>query len=219
MMKSLKAVIFDMDGLLLDTEKIWRFTFVESCREFQFEPDLQIYNRCIGTTYARTAEILMDGYGEDFPFDAVSKIWYKKYDEETQDKLIPLKDGAISLLRYLDDKKITTGVVTSTPQAQAIRQLANAGILHFFSFILGGDQIVKGKPDPEIYIAASQKLGEDPSQCLVLEDSDNGVRSATKAGFRVIQVPDLNEPSVEVKACGHEIVRSLIEVEALLAKL
>lgn len=207
-----------MDGLLLDTERIARSTFMEACREFHFEPDLEIYHQCIGTTYDRAVAILTNGYGKDFPFDAVSKLWEKKFDEETLDNPVPLKNGALSLLRFLEQRRIIKAVVTSTAQSQAVRRLANAGILDFFGFVLGGDQISKGKPDPEIYLTAAQKLGEDPSMCLVLEDSDNGVKSAILAGCRVMQVPDLNEPSTEVKALGHEIVKSLVEIEELIRK-
>jgi HAD superfamily hydrolase (TIGR01509 family) len=214
-----KAVVFDMDGLLLDTEKIARSIFIEACREYRFEPDLEIYYQCIGTTYARSAEILINGYGKDFPFDAVSKLWTKKFEAEALDKPVPLKNGARNLLLYLERRGIKKAVVTSTHQAQALRMLTNAGIQGFFQFVLGGDQISKGKPDPEIYLAASEKLREDPALCLALEDSDNGVRSATKAGFRVVQVPDLSEPSAEVKAFGHKILRSLVEVEDMLKGL
>jgi HAD superfamily hydrolase (TIGR01509 family) len=164
-------------------------------------------------------EILKSGYGREFSCDAVAKLWDKKYDEKTLDKPVPLKDGAMSLLRYLESKQIRKAVVTSSHRGDALRKLTNAGILEFFQFVLGGDQISKGKPDPEIYVTACQQIGEDPALCLALEDSDNGVLSAFKAGLKVIQVPDLKEPSAEVKALGHKIIKSLAEVEQLLAEL
>jgi HAD superfamily hydrolase (TIGR01509 family) len=213
----INAVIFDMDGLLLDTERIAVSAFIEACRDCQFEPDLEIYHQCIGTTYARAQEILITGYGSDFPFDAVYKLWETRYDDETLHKPVPLKNGARSLLHYLQTKGIKRAVVTSSSQSHAIRKLANAGILDFFQFVLCGDQVTKGKPDPEIYLTACEKVGEDPAMCLALEDSDNGVRSAMKAGLNVIQVPDLKEPSAEVKALGHTILKSLVEVEELLS--
>ena len=215
-MKGVHAVFFDMDGLLLDTEKIALTTFVEACRECYFEPDLDAYRQCIGTTHARVSEILINGHGKNFPFDEILKRWTAKYDVETQTKPAPLKNGAMSLLRHLDRAGIKRAVVTSTSQERACKKLACAGILKHFQFVLGGDQISKGKPDPEIYLVASHEIGEEPAACLALEDSDNGVRSAIAAGCRVIQIPDLIEPSMEIKAFGHKILYSLAEVERLI---
>jgi HAD superfamily hydrolase (TIGR01509 family) len=211
-----KAVIFDMDGLLIDSERIALSTFVAACRKYDFDPDIEVYYKCIGTTRPLTREILLDGYGRDFPFDAISELWGKKYYEETLSKPVPLKAGTLRLLQYLEKEGVKKAVVTSTRQESALRKLSNAQILHFFDFVLGGDQILHGKPNPEIYFTACHKLKEEPSKCLALEDSDNGVMAAFEAGLIVIQVPDLVEPSVDVKALGHEIKKSLTEVGSML---
>ena len=215
-MGNMNAVIFDLDGLLLDTEIIALSTFVDLCREFGFDPDLRVYYKCIGTTFSTTKEILTDGYGKSFPCDAISELWSKKYHEETSDKPIPLKTGTLSLLRYLEKEGVKKAVVTSTRQESARKRLANAEILHFFDFVLGGDQILNSKPNPEIYVTACQKLDEKPFNCMALEDSDNGVLSALNAGLVVIQVPDLVQPSANVRALGHRIAKSLVEVENIL---
>ncbi len=214
-LKNIRAVIFDMDGLLLDSEKIALATFVEACRENNYEPDVSIYYKCIGTTPSRTREILMDAYGSAFPYKTVSELWRLKFNERALNQPIPLKDGVLDLLRFLERKEdLRKAVVTSTYQEPARKMLTNANIVQFFEFILGGDQIRHGKPDPEIYLAACHKLNEEPGNCLALEDSNNGVLSASAAGLKVIQVPDLIEPSVNVKALGHTIVRSLSDVLA-----
>ncbi|MDP6501247.1 MAG: HAD family phosphatase [Dehalococcoidales bacterium] len=211
-----KAIIFDMDGLLIDSERIALSMFVQACRECDFEPDIEVYYRCIGTTPPQTKEIFRDGYGPDFPFEAISELWDKKYQEETLNKSVPLKEGALQLLKYLDGEGVKKAVATSTHQERARRKLANAKILHFFDFILSGDQILQGKPNPEIYLATCQRLGEEPAECLALEDSDNGVTAAFEAGLTVIQVPDLVEPSVRVQALGHKTVKSLRDVGPML---
>ncbi len=205
-----------MDGLLLDTERIAISTFIEACREYHFEPDLGVYHQCIGTTYEKAQEILISGHGKDFPSQAVWESWEKRYDNETLSKPVPLKEGSISLLQFLERQGTTKAVVTSSRQSYALAKLTNSGILGFFSIVLCGDQISKSKPDPEIYRTACQRLGENPAACLALEDSDNGVRSAIAAGLQVIQVPDLKQPSSAVRALGHRIVNSLAEVEHLL---
>jgi len=213
-LKNIRAVIFDMDGLLLDSEKISLATFIEACRENNYEPDVSDYYRCIGTTPPKTREILMDAYGSAFPYQAVSDLWRKKFNEQALNYPIPLKDGVLDVLKFLESRGIEKAVVTSTYQEPARKMLSNANIVRFFGFIIGGDEITHGKPDPEIYLAACRKLGESPADCLALEDSNNGVLSASAAGLMVIQVPDLVEPSEDVKAMGHKIVKSLVDVLA-----
>jgi len=213
---NIKAVIFDMDGLLLDSERIALATFVAACRENDFEPDVAVYYRCIGGNDSRTREVLTEGYGEGFHYDTVMASWQKKNEEEASTRAFPVKPGALYLLQGLKARKIKMAVVTSTRRDSAVRKLSNAGMLPFFEFVIGGDQIKNSKPHPEIYLTACRRLGEKPSDCLALEDSDNGVLSATAAGLTVIQVPDLLSPSEKVKALGHRIVSSLVEVEELL---
>jgi HAD superfamily hydrolase (TIGR01509 family) len=205
-----------MDGLLLDTEVISLSTFVAACRNCSFEPDLQVYYRCIGTTFPRAQQILQQGYGKDFPLKVVVALWEKFYRQEL-DKKTPLKSGALSLLQYLDRKGMQKAVVTSTYKESAHRRLSNAGILSYFALVQCGDEIINGKPHPEIYLKACRKLGVAPAECLALEDSDNGVLSAHRAGLTIIQVPDVLEPSAKVKSLGHKILKSLAEVEEMLS--
>ena len=212
----LRAVIFDMDGLLLDSERVALSTFVDACREFGFDPDVEVYYKCIGGNALRTKEILIHGYGQSFPFDSIDKLWHAKYEREAGSRPFPLKPGALQLLRFLEAAHTRRAVVTSTRRESAVRKLSNAGLVSFFEFIVGGDDIGKSKPDPEIYLAACRRLEELPRRCLALEDSDNGVLSACSAGLMVIQVPDLLQPSPEARALGHRIVTSLEDVEKLL---
>ena len=217
MLNNFDAVVFDMDGLLLDSEAIALATFIEACRECDYEPnDLEPYYQCIGTNWPKATETLINGYGKDFPFDAISEVWGDKYHEETLTKPVPLKDGALDLLRYLEGNGIKKAVVTSSRKENSLIKLTNAGLLRFFEFVLGGNEIANGKPHPEMYLTAAEKLNVVPHKCLAIEDSDNGVLSADGAGMTVIQVPDLKAPSDEVVALGHIIVASLVEVEAML---
>jgi HAD superfamily hydrolase (TIGR01509 family) len=214
-MSIINAVVFDMDGLLLDTEKIALATFTEACREHHFEPDLKTYFKCVGTPHEKTREILLEGYGSNFPYEAIAKSWSHRFHEETWDKPVPLKPGALSLLEYLEGLRMKKALVTSTRQQTAVRELTNTHLIHFFEFVLGGDSIRNGKPHPEIYLTACQRLNEEPAGCLALEDSNNGVLSAYQAGLQVIQVTDLIEPSAEVKSLQLRTVQSLVEVLTL----
>jgi HAD superfamily hydrolase (TIGR01509 family) len=209
--QNIKAVVFDMDGLLLDSERVILEDFIASCREFGFEPDVNVYYKCIGGNQARTKEIMLAGYGKEFPYDAVNASWFSKAGK----KPIPLKKGVASMLEFLKKRSIRQVVVTSTHRFWATKSLAEAGILPCFEFIMCGDDISKSKPDPEIYIQACKKLDLRPEDCLALEDSDNGVLAAYNAGMQVIQIPDIVPPSDRVRALGHRIMDSLEEVERL----
>ena len=212
----INAVIFDMDGLILDTEPISLATFVQACREHSFEPDLSVYHRCIGVNWEGIQRIIREGYGPTFPFDAVTGLWRRNYNLQTQEGPVPIKAGALNLLKYLAEERTRMVLVTSTRSEMARRELFNTGLADFFDFILGGDQVTRSKPDPEIYLTACEKLGEHPAKCLALEDSDNGVKAAFHAGLKVIQIPDMIQPSAEVKALGHVIMESLTAVEEML---
>lgn len=214
MINKYKAVISDMDGLLLDTERIALNTFIDTCRGFHFEPNIEVYLRCIGTNSEKTREILTEGYGQDFPFKKFNLVWSEKYKTAITDHPIPMKSGVIDLLDYLQQSHMKMAVATSTKYETAVEKLQSTGLYHFFEIIVGGDQVERGKPDPDIYLKVSSLLIEEPRKCLVLEDSDNGVISAFRAGMNVVQIPDLKEPSKEVKNLGHPILSSLGEVES-----
>jgi beta-phosphoglucomutase-like phosphatase (HAD superfamily) len=110
-----------------------------------------------------------------------------------------------------------TAIATSTAHQTARDKLERAGLISYFELIVGGDQVAKGKPDPETYLKAAELLDVRPHQCLALEDSDNGVLAAHGAGMNVIQIPDLKEPSVEIKSLGHTVLSSFEEVEDFLS--
>ena len=205
-----------MDGLLLDTERIALDTFLDACRRCHFEPDIKVYMKCIGTKNEKTKEILTEGHGLDFPYDEIKKVWSKSYKKATTENPVPVKSGVKDILNFLQQLNIKIAIATSTRYETAVNRLQNAEIYHFFEMIVGGDQVDKGKPDPEIYLTVSGLLKEDPKECVVFEDSDNGVLSAHKAGMDVIQIPDLKEPAGEMLNLGHRILSSLGEARLFL---
>lgn len=212
----IKAVIFDMDGLLLDTERLSLSTFIQACEHCGCEPNREVYLECIGSNREKTRQILVEGHGENFPLDAVCDVWDKNYRRVTLEQPIPVKAGAKDLLAFLSGTQVKIGLATSTKQSAAVKKLLNAGIEHYFEFILGGDQVSQGKPHPEIYRKVAAQFGVSAENCLAFEDSNTGVKAAYYAGMNVIQVPDLLEPSAEVKAFNHLIVSSLDEGLQLL---
>ena len=211
-MKRFEAIVFDMDGLLLDSERIVLDAFLLVCEHFELGDRTELLKQCIGTNRDYTRARMTEAFGSGVDFNEFQNMWTLKHEEIVGDDAMPLMDGARELLDLIQQLDIPRAVSTSTRSAQALDRLEKADLLHYFEFVVGGDQVTNSKPDPEIYLAATQKLGCNPTSCLAFEDSENGVRAALGAGLRVIQVPDLVAPSANVRALGHTILASLRDV-------
>jgi HAD superfamily hydrolase (TIGR01509 family) len=211
-MKRFEAIVFDMDGLLLDSERIVLDAFLLVCEHFELGDRTELLKQCIGTNRDYTRARMTEAFGSGVDFNEFQNMWTLKHEEIVGDEAMPLMDGARELLDLIQQLDIPRAVATSTRSAHALDRLEKADLLHYFEFVVGGDQVTNSKPDPEIYLAATQKLGCNPTSCLAFEDSENGVRAALGAGLRVIQVPDLVAPSANVRALGHTILASLRDV-------
>lgn len=197
-----------MDGLLLDTERICWGCFVQSCKKFGYQPDFNIYKNCIGRKAEEGDIVLSEGFGRFIPYYEVKNIWNDLYAGVIETGKIPLKDGVYEFLEsiYVTNKRMA--VVTSTGMKTAVKKLTSAKIIDFFEFVMSGDMAENSKPHPEIYLKAAEQLHLSPSECVVFEDSNNGVKAAHGAGMEVIQIPDMFEPSPEVLKLGHMITCS-----------
>jgi HAD superfamily hydrolase (TIGR01509 family) len=207
------AVIFDMDGLLLDTERIAKRTFIETCAAHNIAFNEAVYARCVGSNLSRTADILQSAY-PDFPRKLFMAYWNELYVQEAILKPVPIKEGVLDFLNFLKGNSIPCAIATSSPQKNATLKLEHSGLIDYFSALTFGDQVSISKPHPEIYLTAAQRLGVPPTKCLALEDSDNGVRAAVGANMLVYQIPDLLQPSEDVKSLGHRITASVANVHA-----
>ncbi len=214
-----QAVLFDMDGLLLDSERLARDAFVASCEELGFEADLKTYHQCIGSTYEKTRELLMAAYGENFPYEAIDERWSGHYHARLAKGPVPVKTGAEDLLQHLRERMVPMALVTSTRRTTALEKLEATALLEFFTCLVCGGETERGKPNPDPYLAAADALSLAADRCWALEDSSNGVRAAVSAGCAVIQVPDLVEPPIELRELGHRIVGTLHEVRIALETL
>ncbi len=206
------ALVFDMDGLLLDTERIAREAFCEACREAGWpDPDFDVYARCIGGAGGDEGAVLRAGYGPDFPWQAVRDGWWRRYHEHVEHRPVPVKPGAAELLAYCVESGLPCALATYTRAALAQTKLSLAGLDGYFPVRVTGDMVRRGKPDPEPYLSAAERLGARPERCWAFEDSTNGVRSAFAAGCAVFQVPDLVEPPPELRRLGHTVLESLYD--------
>lgn len=211
-MRQFAGVIFDMDGLLLDSERIALAAFVATCEHFSLGDRMDVFLRCIGANRVRGQQVLREGFGEAVDPMEFGRVWDMQYVERISSRPIPLKDGVTALLEHLAQLEIPAAVATSTSSDRATRKLEEAGIHHRFAAVIGGDRVANSKPHPEIYLRAAEALGQRPERCLALEDSDSGVRAAVGAGMTVVQIPDLVQPSPELRTLGHIVLGSLHDV-------
>ncbi|MCD1191014.1 haloacid dehalogenase [Vibrio cholerae] len=210
-----QAAIFDMDGLLLDTERVCMRVFQEACTACGLPFQQEVYLSVIGCNAKTINGILSQAYGEDLP--RLHNEWRQRYNAVVMHEAIPHKDGVIALLEWLKARSIPIAVATSTQKEVALIKLQLAGLDHYFANITTGCEVTQGKPHPEIYLLAAERLGVEPQQCLAFEDSNNGIKAAMAAQMQAFQIPDLVKPSPEVIALGHPICTSLNEVIDLLS--
>ena len=190
-----KALVFDMDGLLLDTEQIARDGFMAACRSLGVEPNLDVYLRTIGTKNPNSRRILVEGHGDGFPIDAALEAWNERFRQhEAKGQPLPVKPGAAAILEAAARLELPCALVTSSSDPGASERLLRVNLLHHFALRITGDKVTNPKPHPEPFLQAAVGLGIAPERCWAFEDSTNGVRAAAAAGMKVVQIPDLIPP-------------------------
>lgn len=195
----IKAVIFDMDGLLIDSEKLLVQFWVQAANEFGFsmEREQALYLRSLHRSFA--IPYLKGLFGVEFDYAAVRARRMELMREYLAENPLELKSGASELLNYLNKAGIPAAVCTATDLDRAAEYLSRVGILDNFDRIVCTAMVERGKPMPDIYLYAARELGLEPRECLALEDSPNGIRSAAGAGCITVMVPDLTKSDSELE--------------------
>jgi HAD superfamily hydrolase (TIGR01509 family) len=190
------AVIFDMDGLMLDSERLdlWAWQTVAARRGFGFSESL--HRTLIGRRTVETQADLRAHYGPDFDFATVYAEVRALWRETLRTHGVPLKAGLLELLEFLDSARIPRAVATSTARENALLSLGT--LVDRMDAVVCGDEVARSKPAPDIYLRAAESLGVPASECLALEDSIPGVTAAHAAGMTVVMVPDLVPPTAGV---------------------
>ncbi len=209
-----EAVIFDMDGLMLDSERALLGCLAQAGAEAGHELPEPFLLSLIGSSDAVTRQAIAGRVGVA-AVDALLQRSYARYDEVVAAG-VPHRPGIVELLDTLVAHGVPRAVATSTRRPLALRKLEAAGLLRCFEQVATSSDVAHPKPAPDVYLLAAQRLGVDPARCLALEDSPTGVRAALAAGMTVIQVPDLLLPDETVRALGHRIADSLHEVRQWL---
>ena len=211
------AVIFDMDGLMLDTESLSHRAWEAIAATHEAGFDLALCRAMIGRNHPDCLALLERHYGSLEQAEALMQAWFASYDAIVEREGIALKPGLDELLALLEAQSIPRAVATSTRHERAKAKLARANLLHRYDALVGGDEIACGKPAPDIFLLAATRLGVAPQRCIVLEDSEPGVIAALAAGMTPIMVPDLHPPSDELLRRQPLVMRSLHDVAAALA--
>lgn len=218
-MNAHRAVVFDLDGLMVDTERIALECWLESARAMGWEISRETCLALVGLGQRESRQALLDRMGGKFPLTEVSARGRERYLQRLRGEGVALKPGLVELLDWLAGREVPTAVATSTQHALAMEKLALAGLADRFGIVVCGDQVPRGKPAPDVYREAVTRIAVDPAQCIALEDSEIGLRAAHAAGLACIVVPDLMPPSAEFEPLAHAIVPTLRDAQRLVAEM
>jgi len=216
---NLSAVIFDLDGLLFDTERVACRALTKALVSMGVSPADDLYPKMIGRTLRNAARQLLAAFGEDFDAERALELSTVYFNEDVEANGIPQKPGILELLDTIESKGLKKAVASSSPRDYVERKLTHANILSRFQAIVCGDAISHGKPAPDIFLKAAELLQVDPARCLVLEDSVAGVKGGHAAGMSVIMVPDMVAPTEETHSLVYQICTSLHDVNTLLENM
>ena len=187
----MKAVIFDMDGVLFDTERIAVECWDVIGEELGLGSVGYMVFKTLGRTCEESVKIFEKEFGSKFNNDEFQKHYKAYLDEYYKRNPVPVKDGVFEILSYLKDNGYKTAVASSSSEASVLHHLRSAGVEQYFDKIICGDMVEKSKPEPDIYLTAARELGEAPEVCFAVEDSESGLNSAHRADMTVVYVPDL----------------------------
>ncbi|MBQ8413254.1 MAG: HAD family phosphatase [Lachnospiraceae bacterium] len=216
MIKDYKAVVFDMDGVIFDSEvkviECWKVI-----AEKYNIPDIEeACMECLGINQVATKEKFLERYGADFPYTEIKKemseLFHSRYDKGR----LPMKAGVVELLEFLKERGKKIALASSTRREVVTRELRDAGVLDYFDAVICGDMVSRSKPEPDIFLKACEELKVSPSDAYAIEDSYNGIRAASRGELRPIMVPDLAPATEEMEKLSEVILENLLGVKEYL---
>lgn len=218
-MRRVDALIFDMDGLIFDSERVVQRSWNEAGTELGYgRVGEQIYHT-LGFNVKQREVYFKRIYGEDFQMEEFNNLTRKIFYEIAESEGIAMKKGVRELMKFAKESGIQIGLATSSRREYSVRLLTEAGIWKYFDGCVFGDMVTKAKPDPEIYLKACEAVGVCPAKSMALEDAPAGIRASHAAGMIPVMVPDLVEPTEEIRKLCYRRVDSLIDVILLVEEL
>jgi len=207
-----QAVLFDMDGLMFDTERLAKQAWTEVCAQFGVEIGETVLSRIRGATPEASAAVFREVYGAEFPYyeaRAARKAWVENFIAKEG---VPVKQGLLTLLIHLQNAGIRAAVVSSSAEATIRRYLEMSSLNSFFEVVIGEEHLGRSKPAPDGYLSAARLLHTQPSDCLILEDSANGLLAAKNAGITAVCIPDIAPPEEKALQTAAAVLNSLDDV-------
>lgn len=215
----ISLVIFDMDGLMFDTERLAIDAWKEAGKSVDIDISESIVIETIGLNIRSAEKVFKKHLGRSFPFSKVRELRIEYAKEFIEKNGIPTKTGLYELLEFLDETSLLKAVATSTERERTENLLSIAKVMDKFDIVICGDEISKSKPEPDIFLEVARQLGCNPKECLVLEDSENGIIAASKANMMPILIPDIKYPPIEVEKLATKKFNSLIDFKKFLENI
>ena len=212
----MKAVVFDMDGVLFDTERLCMEAWMAVAEKWGLPEMEEVFPQCIGLNANDSRLIVLKAYGEDFDYPGFRQEAAEFFQKDIRENGLPVKPGVPEILEWLKGSGYKVGLASSTRSESVLSHLKQAEMEDYFSVVVTGDMIEHSKPRPDIYLLACSRLGVEPEQAYAIEDSPNGVRSAHAAGMWTIMVPDMIAPDEEMRRLSRVILKDMTEVMAYL---
>ncbi|MCF7949806.1 MAG: HAD family phosphatase [Spirochaetia bacterium] len=213
---SIRAVLFDMDGLLFDTENLFLSCSRETKQELGYSIPHDLHVEAIGRSFKDAKRIFLEHMGQDFPMETFLQRNHQRVYDHIERYGIPIKPGAVPLLEELRRRGIKTLLVSSSGTWMIEKNLEAADMAGFFDLLVSGEEVEHGKPAPDIFWLAAERGRLAPEECMVLEDSNNGAKAGVAAGMRTVMVPDIKPPLPEVEASVYRVCNTLEEVQQIL---
>lgn len=219
MKQDYKAVVFDMDGVIFDSEKLVVLCWQEIAAKYSIVGIEEQCRLCLGLNREAARQKMLEHYGLDFPYDTYKKEMSDLYHSRYSGGRLPMKPGVVELLSFLKGKGKKIALASSTRREVVLAELRDAGILDYFDKVICGDMVERSKPEPDIFLKACEELEVDVQDAYAIEDSYNGIRAAYRAGMMPIMVPDLAEPTEEMRQLAVVIMPSLLDMLDMLGEM
>ena len=212
----IKTVIFDFDGVIVDSEQVVRQGWQYAAQNMHLGDVDELFLQCVGTNHLYSEQVLQQQFGSQFSYEEFrnySRAFFRQY---TSERGLPVKKGVRELLTYLKEQRYGIGLASSSTLQYILNGLRQAELIDYFQVIVSGENLQRCKPEPDIYLMACEKMGVAPAEAYAIEDSYNGIRSASRAGMQPVMVPDVLPATPEMRQLSALVFADLLEVKRYL---